>query len=78
MFQVEEENSQNEETKQKPSLVFGFRNTLDCGKKDLYDFYTEEYPGDTYCTRLLLCTDLTLGFDTQSPCPFTNDMTIPV
>ena len=47
-------------------------------KNDLYDFYTEEYPGDTYCTRLVLCTDLTLGFDTQSPCPFTNDMTIPV
>lgn len=46
--------------------------------KDLYDFYTEEYPGDTYCTRLLLCTDLTLCFDTQSPCPFTNEMTIPV
>lgn len=52
--------------------------TLYEGKKDLYDFYTEEYPGDTYCTRLLLCTDLTLSFDTQSPCPFTNDMTIPV
>ena len=34
MFQVEEENSQNEETKQKPSLVFGFRNTLDYGKKE--------------------------------------------
>ncbi|WP_297776492.1 DUF58 domain-containing protein [Blautia sp.] len=52
--------------------------TLYEDKKDLYDFYAEEYPCDTYCTRLLLCTDLTLGFDTQSPCPFTNDMTIPV
>lgn len=46
--------------------------------KDLYDIYTDEYPDDTYCTRLLLCTDLTLCFDTQNPCPFTNEMTIPV
>lgn len=46
--------------------------------RDLYELYSKKYPGDTFHTRLILSTDLTLQRESETSCACTKDMTITV
>ena len=46
--------------------------------KELYDLYAKKYPGDTFHTRLILNTNMTLQQESEAPCTCTRDMTITV